>query len=189
MKCLLCGDYTFFHICKNCQELFLAPSIYKRKVLDVDVISFYKYDEIKDFLHTKHTDLGYYIFNILAKNSFFRFAKEFEYNEIIASIAVDDRIKENYSHTAILNSHLKSKYITPKFKKLIATNDISYSGKSKEYRLTHPRNFTCKSFKEGSLILVDDIITTGATLTQAITTLKKYDKEVLFCLTLADARK
>ena len=36
------------------------------------------------------------------------------------------------------------------------------------------------------VILIDDIITTGATLTQAIQTMQKADKEVLFCLTLTD---
>ena len=34
---------------------------------------------------------------------------------------------------------------------------------------------------------IDDIITTGFTLTQAIQTMHKANKEVLFCITLADA--
>jgi len=37
------------------------------------------------------------------------------------------------------------------------------------------------------VILVDDIITTGSTLSQAIETVRSKNKEVLFCLTLADA--
>ena len=37
------------------------------------------------------------------------------------------------------------------------------------------------------VILVDDLITTGLTLTQAIEVLKHAGKNVVFCLTLADA--
>ncbi|MEA1891357.1 MAG: ComF family protein [Campylobacterota bacterium] len=188
MKCMLCESLSFTHICSTCQELFLTPSIYKRKILNnIEVISFYKYNDIKNLLHTKHTDIGYYIYTILAKNSLKQFAENFEYEQIITSIAVDDNIKSGYSHTAILNKALKSKYITPKFNKLRANNSITYSSKSKEFRILNPRNFTFTNVNAQNIILVDDIITTGSTLTQAIQTIKKNDKSVLFCLTLADA--
>jgi len=36
------------------------------------------------------------------------------------------------------------------------------------------------------VILVDDIITTGATFTQAIQTMQRNNKNTLFCLALAD---
>jgi len=189
MKCLLCGNYSFFHVCKNCQELFLAPSIYKRKILGIDIISFYKYEDIKNFLHTKHTDLGYHIYNILAKKSFLNFSKNFIYDKTIASICIDDKIKNGYSHTAILNKYLQSAYIKPYFTKLQATNDLTYSGKSKQFRLINPRNFKFKNFKQKEAIIVDDIITTGATLSEAINLLKLNGKDVLFCLTLADAKE
>lgn len=187
MRCLLCENLSFFHICKNCQKTFLQPQIYKRKIQNIDVISFYKYSEIKHLLHTKHTDLGYYIYNILAKNSFKKFAKEFKFEASIASIAIDDNTKSNYSHTAILNKYLKSKYINPLFCKLKATNNISYSKKSKEFRLQNPRFFKFVDFKLIDVILVDDIVTTGSTLNEAITKLKQNNKEVLLCLTLADS--
>ncbi|WP_324172364.1 ComF family protein [Sulfurimonas sp.] len=188
MKCLLCERLSFAHICTSCQKIFLTPSIYKRKILNtIEVISFYKYKDIKDLLHTKHTDLGYYIYNILALNSFVKFAKEFQYADAITSIAVDDSVRNGYSHTAILNKALNSKYINPQYNKLRAKNDISYSGKSKEFRLLHPRNFSFKNETTNGIILVDDIITTGSTLTQAIQVIQKSQKDVLFCLTLADA--
>jgi len=53
--------------------------------------------------------------------------------------------------------------------------------------MMNPRDFKMKNFKEESVILVDDIITTGSTLSQAVEVLKSNKKEVLFCLTLADA--
>ncbi len=188
MRCILCENFSLSHICLPCKQNFLSPSIYKRTILnDIQVISFYKYVDIKELLHTKHTDLGYYIYSILAELSFKKFAQEFVFKEQIAAISVDDRVKNGYSHTAILNKALKSRSITPQFTKLRSTNDTTYSGKTKEYRLSNPRNFTCKDFKETNIILVDDIITTGLTLSEACNTLTCKGKEILFCLTLADA--
>ncbi len=188
MRCLLCEGLSLLHICSSCQKTFLTPSIYKRKILNnIEAISFYKYSEIKDLLHTKHTDLGYYIYSILAKNSLAKFAAEFDYPEQITSIAVDDYVSEGYSHTAVLNKALKSRCINPQFNKLRAKNRVSYSGKSKEFRVLNPREFKVNEFSGKNVILVDDIITTNLTLTQAVQAMQKRDKDVLFCLTLADA--
>ncbi|WP_310441890.1 ComF family protein [Sulfurimonas sp.] len=188
MRCLMCEGLSLLHICSSCQKIFLTPSIYKRKILNnIEVISFYKYSEIKDLLHTKHTDLGYYIYSILAKNSLAKFAAEFDYPEAITSIAVDDYVSEGYSHTAVLNKALKSRCISPQFSKLRAKNRVSYSGKSKEFRVLNPREFKVNEFSGKNVILVDDIITTNLTLTQAVQAMQKRDKDVLFCLTLADA--
>jgi competence protein ComFC len=116
-----------------------------------------------------------------------KFASEFEYPNTITSIAIDDHIQSGYSHTAILNKALSSKSITPKFNILRANNRVSYSGKSREFRLLNPREFKLKEFKTNEAILIDDIITTGSTLTQAVQVMHSSKKEVLFCLTLADA--
>lgn len=184
----MCESFSLLHICHSCQKKFLTPSIYKRKILNnIEVISFYKYSEIKDLLHTKHTDIGYYIYTILAKNSLVKFANEFDYPEPITSIAVDDYVTEGYSHTAILNKVLKSRCITPQFNKLRAKNSVSYSGKSREFRMLNPRAFEVNEFNGKNVILVDDIITTNLTLTQAVQAMQKSNKDVLFCLTLADA--
>ena len=187
MKCLMCESLSLTHVCNSCQELFLSPSIYKRRLSNgVEVISFYKYSEIKKLLHTKHTDLGYYIYAILAKNSFKKFAEEFEFSNTVTSIAIDDNIQSGYSHTAILNLRLASQYIKPIFSHLRAKNSVSYSGKSKEFRILNPRDFKFKEFDNSEVILVDDIVTTGSTLSQAIETMRQNNKEVLFCLTLSD---
>lgn len=178
------------HICSTCKENFLQPSIYKRKLLnDIEVISFYKYQDIKDLIHTKHTDLGYYIYTIMADIAFKKFAHAFVFDEEIAAIGIDDKAKGGYSHTAILNKALKSRYITPLTCKLRSKNSVTYSAKTYEERLRHPRDFQVQKFKQKNVILVDDIITTGLTLSQGCSAMQQQHKDVLFCLTLADAQE
>ncbi|OQX59138.1 MAG: phosphoribosyltransferase [Helicobacteraceae bacterium 4484_230] len=190
MRCLLCERWSLSHICKNCQEEHLAPSFYTRKIMgNIPVHSFYKYNEIENLLHTKHTDLGYYIYMILARNSMKKFADSFEYEGRVAALAIDDHSRNGYSHTALLVRELKSKIIRPCYGKIRAGNRESYSGKNYQYRLLHPRDFVLKPFKENDVILVDDILTTGLTLTQAAELLHTEGKRVLFCLALADADK
>lgn len=190
MKCLLCSSWSLQHICKDCQRENLQPSFYKRKIRgNIDVYSFYKYREIEKLLHTKHTDLGFYIYSLLGKIAFGRFSENFSFEEEVASLGVDEHVKHGYSHTAILNRALNSEHIHPHFNKIIAGSSDTYSGKSFQYRLLHPRKFKVKPFKEKYVIMVDDIITTGMTLTQAVEALEKEGKEVIFCLTLADAEK
>ena len=188
MKCLLCENYSLAqHICKKCQALFLTPSFYKRTLSNgVQVFSFYRYEDIKQFLFTKHTDLGYAIYSLMADLSFKKFANEFHTEGQFVSIGIDENTKGAYSHTAILNHALKSRNIKPLYGKLLAQNKVSYSGKSKAFRLANPRNFHVKNFKQNDVILVDDIVTTGTTLTEAITALQQKSKEVAFCLTLCD---
>jgi len=189
MKCLLCENYSFSHICKQCQENLLQPSLHKRFLQDgTTVYSFYKYSEIAPLLFSKHTQLGFYIYNILAKLSFQKFAQEFHSREKYRSLAIDDQIKNGYSHTAILNNALKTYNIKPLHAALHARSRLTYSGKSKLFRETHPRDFQLKKFKQRDVILVDDIITTGTTLQEATSLLLQNNKEVAFCLTLCDVR-
>lgn len=183
MKCLLCENWSFSHICNTCQKNYLQPSIYKRKVEGIEVISFYRYSEIEKLLFTKHTPLGYYIFTILARNSFKLFSENFTFDEGVASLSIDDHNKNGYSHTAILNKALKSKVITPYYGKMRAKNSVHYSATTLDYRKKNPRNFEYKRVKENSLILVDDIVTTGLTIKQAVDSIDNAD--TLFVLTLA----
>jgi len=190
MKCLLCTSWSLSHICKACQNENLQPSLFKRHIRGkIVVYSFYRYGDIEKLLHTKHTDLGYYIYNILANIAFKDFAENFVFDEKVVSLGIDEQVKHGYSHTAILNKALRSKWICPRYSKLLARSQETYSGKSFQFRLLHPRNFKVKHFEEKYVILVDDIITTGLSLTQAVDALEKEGKEVLFCLTLADAEK
>lgn len=188
MKCLLCESWSSSHICRACRDLHLVPDFYTRNIAGkLPVHSFYKYDEIEALLLTKHTDLGYYLYKIMAEASFRAFAERFETEEAVAVIGVDDHVKHGYAHTALLARAMKSGNLTPRHAVLHDRSGHRYSGQDFQYRLTHPRDFVLKPFPETKVILVDDILTTGLTLTQAAETLEMAGKEVLFCLTLADA--
>lgn len=187
MKCILCENFSFLHICTSCQKLFLTPSLYRTTLSNgVEVLSFYRYEDIKNLLHTKHTDIGYYIYTILAANSFKYFAENLDLSFNVVSIGIDDNPKGKYSHTAILNKSLKTKYITPLYSRLRATNNVSYSGKNRAFRLANPRVFQLKKFEEDKVIIVDDIMTTGSTLLEATQLLQQNNKEILFCLVLTN---
>ncbi|WP_373072379.1 ComF family protein [Sulfurimonas sp.] len=187
MRCMLCESLSFTHICNSCQNNFLKPRIYKRKINNTEVISFYKYEEIKDLLHTKHTDLGYHIYNILARNSFKKFADEFYTKEKYNSIAIDDHTRNGYSHTSILNNALSSNNIKPHHNKLLAQNKVTYSGKTKAFRLNNPRDFRYKNNNLNNIILVDDIVTTGTTINEAIKLVG--NENIAFCMCLVDISK
>ncbi|MBD3800940.1 MAG: ComF family protein [Campylobacterales bacterium] len=190
MKCLLCESWSLSRICRSCREEHLAPSLHTRKIAGkLSVHSFYRYDEIESLLLTKHTDIGCHLYKIMASASFATYAASLEVAEPVAVIAVDDHVRHGYSHTAILARAMKTDALIPRHTVLRDRSGHRYSGQDFQYRLTHPRAFELKPFPEKSVILVDDILTTGLTLTQAAETLEMAGKEVLFCLTLADAER
>ena len=184
MRCLMCENFNFSHICKKCRSTLLQPQIFRRKLYkDIELISFYNYDEIKELLFTKHTDLGFHIYSILAQESFKPFSEHFHTKEHYNAIAIDDHTKHGYSHTAILTKALRSYNITPHFHQLRASNQVSYSGKSRAFRAHNKRGFQPQK-KFENIILVDDIVTTGTTLSEAI--ISVGEQSVAFCLALCD---
>lgn len=190
MKCIICKQFSFKLICKNCQKTLLKPSRSTRTLPDgFKIYSFYRYQDIEDLLKTKHTHIGAGIYAILAQNAFGEFSCEFSFLSQIYALPIDDHVKSGYSHTAILANALKSKNIKPVFNKLRAKNHISYSGQSLTFRLQNPRDFEYSFKSEIDVILVDDIVTSTTTINEAKNTLRKSKVNPLFALTLADARE
>jgi competence protein ComFC len=158
----------------------------KLKTLEcgLSVVTFFRYDEIEILLKTKYEPVGYFVFNFFANLIFKTFAKNYHSHTNNYAVPIDDNpSKKGYSHTAILANALKSKNIKPIFNVIRAQNQIEYAGKTKEFRRNNPRNF-CVNKKMSNIILIDDIITTGSTLTEAYFAL---NKNVDFALTLCDA--
>jgi competence protein ComFC len=129
------------------------------------------------------------VLNQIAKHTFGEFAKSFNFEDKVAAIGIDDVSQNGYSHTAILAKALKSSSITPVYRALRATNKVKYSGQSYDFRRKHPRNFSVCLKGVEYVILVDDVVTSGLTLKEASECLKKEGIDVLFALTLADAKE
>ncbi|MGI0406511.1 ComF family protein [Helicobacter himalayensis] len=216
MKCLVCGNLSFFVICKSCLDSMPFTPTSRTAQSGLQVYSFYPHSHIEYLLKTKYELIGSKILKILAqKCAEYFFAKilgdlqtanqrsriqQFKrsvdsdifhnFSNKIFAISVDDNLERFYSHTAIITRAFckasKGVFI-PQYSKLIATNRVNYAGKNLEYRLNNPRNFIYKGAR-GDAVLIDDIITTGLSLTQAHECLAKNGVNVLFALTLADAR-
>jgi len=144
-------------------------------------------DEVKELINSKYEFYGDKVFQIIAKLSFAKFSKNFEYSNPVFSIPIDDHTRHEFSHTAILNKELKTKNITPLYNILKAQNIVKYAGKDLSFRKNNKRDFFCKDLKNKQVILVDDIVTTGTTMLEAKEILEKNNCEVLFGLCISDA--
>lgn len=189
MRCLICESISFKIICSSCQNRLLQLSFNKREVeKNFYNYSFYSFKELEDLILSKYYFYGDRVFNILAKLSFYKFASNFTFSEKVYAIGIDDHTRHNFSHTALLAKSLKSEFIEPRFDVLKATNIVKYAGKDLSFREKNPRKFKINSFRDKKVILVDDLITTGLTILEARRALKRVNCEVLFSLTLADAK-
>ena len=188
MKCISCENLSFQIICKSCQENLLIPSFHKRELeKDFFNYSFYSFSEIDDFITSKYYFHGDKVFNILAALSFKKFAQSFDFTELVYSIGIDEHTRHEFSQTAILSKHLKSRNIKPLFNQLKATNIVKYAGHNLEFRKKNKRKFKT-NLTNKKIILVDDLITTGTTILEAKKLLESKNNEILFSLTLADAK-
>ena len=188
MKCIICESYSLKIICIQCQNNLLESKLYKRELVnDFYIYSFYRYDEIKELLNSKYQFYGDRVFKILAKQSFSKFSKNFQFQDNIVAIPIDDHTRHYFSHTAILAKALKSKIISVKYNTLKAKNIVKYAGHDKKFRENNRRDFVYSGKKNIQVILVDDLITTGSTMKEAKDILEQNGCEVLFGLTLADA--
>jgi len=185
LKCRICYRFSFLHICKKCQKLFLKPTLLETNALDLKIFSLYQYSDIEDLIKSKYHIYGSYIFKILAKNSIAPFFKKLNFDKKIYAIAIDDNPKNYYSHSAILLNQIKNRGIKPLYGVLRAKNDIQYAGKSKDFRLKNPRNFIYSGKSDIEVVLIDDVVTYGITLLEAKRVLEKSGVRVKFALTLA----
>lgn len=187
MRCLSCHKLSFNTFCQTCQTNLLKPHVTKRVVGTLEVYSFFNYQHIEDLLLTKHTPQGFKLYKALAKLSFKPFMKKFmqETNERVYVVGIDEDVKSGYAHVALLTHEMKMKNVKVQHAKLMAQNKVNYSGKKLQFRLENPRDFVYSGKKGVEVILVDDIITTGTTLIEAASLLRKSGVKVLFGLTLA----
>ncbi|MEY3090072.1 MAG: hypothetical protein RL113_388, partial [Pseudomonadota bacterium] len=190
-RCFSCAKLSFDIICNQCRERLFVPTISKRKVGTLEVISFFKYSTLESLLHTKHKPEGYRVYKALAKMTMQPFINHFlkEDQRQVFIVGIDETVKSGYAHVALLTHAMKDQQCVPLHAALLAKNNVNYSGQSLQFRLEHPREFVYNGPSNIDVILVDDIITTGITLQEAQSVLLAQGVNVLFALTLADAEE
>ncbi len=190
MRCLSCHRLSWRVICADCHARLFVPTTTRRKVGTLEVVSLFKYKNIEPFLLTKHTPAGYRLYRYFSKAFFKPFLDDFasHIDMPVTLLAIDEQVTHGYAHTALLSHYAKSHKIIPAHTALLAQNRVHYAGKSLQFRLEHPRDFRYTGEAGIEVILIDDIITTGVTLQEAQQELERHGVEVLFALTLADAR-
>jgi len=186
MRCLVCECFTLSLLCNQCKTTFLQPSFHTRTIDSIPVYSFYAYDEIDRLLKYKHQPLGARVYAMLCALTLPPFIAELDISVPVAVVAVDDHVRHEFSHSAALLKPFKHKKgFFPQFGALPALSHEHYASQSLEYRVLHSRNFKVNAIKQEVVIVVDDIVTTGQTLHQAITALQNARKTVLCAITLA----
>lgn len=185
----MCESFSFSIICKRCQENLLKPELYKRELSkDFFVFSFYKLSDLEKLLNAKYYFFGDKIFHILAKIAFKKFASNFFFDTKCNAITINDKNNFDFNVSAILTKYLQSNHIKIHLNTLYAQNEIKYAGKSLDFRKNNPRNFKYNGKKLENIIFVDDVVTTGTTLLEAKKLLENNDCNILFALTLCDAK-
>ncbi|MEO1958631.1 MAG: ComF family protein [Nautiliaceae bacterium] len=175
-RCLKCNKLSFEVLCEECR---VEVNLYRKD----GVISFYRYDDIEFLLKFKYQKNGSVVFKYLSK-PFAKFAKEFKFKAFV--IPIEGKREVGYSHTAILAKAFNTSYLTPLYSSLIDKSNVRYAGKSFEFRKNHPRKFIYNGKSGIDAILVDDVKTTGLTLSFAKEVLKKHNVNVLFSVVLSD---
>ena len=191
MRCFSCSKLSFQIICKRCLEQLFIPTISRRKVGTLDVVSFFKYSALETLLHSKHKPEGYRIYKALANMTMKPFIEEFVASDgrDLYIVGIDEYVKSGYSHVALLTRAMKTKSSLTLHSSLMAQNRVNYSGKNLQFRLDNPRDFLYSGKSNIDVILVDDIITTGITLQEAQKVLISHGVNVLFAMTLANVEE
>ena len=192
MRCINCQTLSLRVICKRCKEEFFRESIQKREVNGVEVVSLFGYSEVEHLILSKYSGVGSRIYRYFAREHLKPFLEAFAKNfpQKVYLIGIDEvPNKQGFSHIATLTHYSQTENIEHLCCALIAKNRVSYAKQSREFRLSNPRRFLYRGLKGVDVILVDDVITTGSTISQAIDILREFDVNILFALTVADAKR
>ncbi len=193
MKCLSCNNFSVKPLCAKCAKIYLKPEMIEKRVGNLKVISFFDYYLVSELVKSKYLVSGYRFYKYVAKKFFQPFIKAYVSSykgdkKRLYLIGVDENVLRGYSNISLLTHYGAYKSgIKPLSSVLRAKNRVQYAGKSLEYRLNNPRGFVYSGPKNIDAILIDDVVTTGTTLQEANSVLKKSGVNVHFALTVANA--
>lgn len=191
MKCLTCGKFCLQVICKICLDSIpLRPSV--REVMGVRVYCFYGYDDVSFLLNSKYYTIGSRILARLSDKAACYFAHNNSNSQALHTltlIGIDDFVRSYYSHTGvIMRAFAKHTAMKALYGQLKASKQVSYAGKPLSYRQANKRALSYTA-KAKDLAIVDDIITTGTSFSEAIEVCTQKGAKVHFALTLCNAQE
>lgn len=191
MKCLTCGRFCLQVLCKACLDSIpLRPSV--REVMGVRVYCFYGYDDVSFLLNSKYYTIGSRILACLSDKAARYFAQTFDKSQALHAltlIGIDDFVRSYYSHTGvIMHSFAKHTAMKACYGQLKANKQVSYAGKPLSYRQANKRDLSYTA-KAKDLIIVDDIITTGTSFSEAIEACTQKGARVHLALALCNAQE
>lgn len=207
MKCLICERFSQNVICKICLDNI--PFTPRDRILkdSIRAYSFYRYDDVALLMQSKYHLIGSRILRLLslkaAKYFFSHIFRSIDdgapqmmrqaFTQQIALVGLDDYPYGAYSHTGVIVRTFKKEskgLFEGYYGALKAQNHIKYAGQNLAFRESNPKGFMLrKSIQLPYIVLVDDIITTGTSLNEAISLFAQKERpKVIFCLTLCDAR-
>ena len=221
MKCLVCGRWHWrvdFVICKACLDS-IPLRLSTRKLTDsISVYSFYAYSDVSLLMQSKYQLIGSRVLKLLAHKAaaYFFTHIDFDFTQRVGLVGLDDYPYGAYSHTGVIVRafEVESKgRCQGAYGALKAKNATKYAGESLTFRQNNPKGFyLTRNISYPLVVLVDDIITTGTSLREAISVFSAFDVEnesgvkskvaldskfatksleskVIFCLALCDARE
>lgn len=191
MKCLTCGRFCLQVLCQACLDSIpLRPSV--REVMGVRVYCFYGYDDVSFLLNSKYYTIGSRILASLSDKAARYFAQTFDKSQAMDTltlIGIDDFVRSYYSHTGvIMRSFAKRTAMKARYGQLKASNQVSYAGKPLAYRQANKRDLSYTA-KAKDLAIVDDIITTGTSFSEAIEVCTQKGARVHLALALCNAQE
>ena len=191
MKCLVCEKFSWKVVCSTClEQIPLTP---RQRILkeNVKIYSFYRYSDVAYLMRSKYHLVGSRILKILAQKAAHYFFTHLQMPFVAEAMALDDYPYIFYSHTGVILKEFARKSqgkLKPIFGSLKAQNQVKYAGETLLFRQSHPKRFYYDG-KPRTLILLDDIITTGTSFNEALEIVRVYQSQVLFCLALCDAQE
>ncbi len=194
MYCVVCGQLSWHIICKSC--LHNIWHVDSKRILhnNVKVFSSFAFSELKFLLASKNHIIGSRIFKCLGYYGVYKFFASYPnlaalHKKYIAVISIRNHTIGAYSHSAILAQCFQKYGFQVFHNALIIGNNsrFAFLGRQEREKIGRNFHFTLKKEYE-SIILVDDIITTGQTLFEASQILMQNNHTPLFAWTLCDSR-
>ena len=198
-----------FVICKACLDS-IPLRLSTRKLTDsISVYSFYAYSDVSLLMQSKYQLIGSRVLKLLAYKAaaYFFTHIDFDFTQRVGLVGLDDYPYGAYSHTGVI---VRAFEVESKGR---CQGAYKYAGESLTFRQNNPKGFyLTRNISYPLVVLVDDIITTGTSLREAISVFSAFDVEnesrvkskvvldskpvtksleskVIFCLALCDARE